>query len=201
MQNHKSISNIHNFYAKNRGELSKLNLKELDIEDANALYLKMIDIICEDDSNSEYQILNQYLKDIKINPLINELNKTLIHNDFNQRNVAIRKNGKVFIYDWELAILDYPQRDVMEFLSFALESNFNETELLEYVEFHYKIALKADLTLTWDIWKKGSVLTLKKYLVTRVAFYKTAEILMKLKFTNRIFNNSVRMINLIERWE
>jgi len=51
--------------------------------------------------------------------------KTLIHNDFNPRNVALRRpdggrGAALCAYDWELATVHVPQRDVVEFLSFVL---------------------------------------------------------------------------------
>src|SRR4029079_14186609 len=48
--------------------------------------------------------------------------QTLIHNDFNPRNVAIRRrNGRLTLcaFDWELATIGAPQRDVGEFLCFV----------------------------------------------------------------------------------
>ena len=54
--------------------------------------------------------------------------RALIHNDFNPRNVCMRKEsstgkeeGKhVCVYDWELATIHVPQYDVAEFLAFTL---------------------------------------------------------------------------------
>ena len=49
--------------------------------------------------------------------------RTLIHNDFNPRNIALRSDSgglRLCAFDWELATIGAPQRDLAEFLSFVL---------------------------------------------------------------------------------
>jgi len=71
---------------------------------------------------------------------LNELPKTLIHNDLNPRNTCFKvKNGdlKFCAYDWELATFQIPQYDVAELLCFVLEEDrYNLRD--EYVEFYRK---------------------------------------------------------------
>ena len=53
-------------------------------------------------------------------PLDNNL-QTLIHNDFNPRNIMLRGQPlQLCAYDWELATIGAPQRDLAEFLCFTL---------------------------------------------------------------------------------
>lgn len=69
---------------------------------------------------------------------IQKMPKTLIHNDFNPRNICFkRKNGQPYLclYDWELATFHVPQYDVVEFLSFVLTPE-NYKKRLDYVEFY-----------------------------------------------------------------
>ncbi|KAG9063747.1 hypothetical protein KI688_003859 [Linnemannia hyalina] len=71
--------------------------------------------------------------------------RTLIHGDFNTRNICLRLNPntgaqKLCAYDWELACCHLPQRDVVEFLSFVLPPGSNEWA--HYIEYH-RLALKA----------------------------------------------------------
>ena len=52
-----------------------------------------------------------------------ELPATLIHNDFNPRNIALRpaKEGcRLCAYDWEMARIGLPQHDLAEMLCFVL---------------------------------------------------------------------------------
>ena len=55
-----------------------------------------------------------------------QLPATLIHNDFNPRNVALRRGDdtlRLCAYDWELARPGLPQHDLAEFLCFVLPAN------------------------------------------------------------------------------
>ena len=65
--------------------------------------------------------------------------RTLIHNDFNPRNVALRRDGDGFrlcAYDWELATVGAPQHDLAEFLCFVLQPDVSEDEVNHYLEMH-----------------------------------------------------------------
>ncbi|KAF9091289.1 hypothetical protein BGX23_005291 [Mortierella sp. AD031] len=71
--------------------------------------------------------------------------RTLIHGDFNTRNICLRLDPstgaqKLCAYDWELACCHLPQRDVVEFLAFVLPPGSNEWS--HYIEYH-RLALKA----------------------------------------------------------
>ncbi|MCU0311788.1 MAG: hypothetical protein MUE36_12705 [Acidimicrobiales bacterium] len=52
---------------------------------------------------------------------------TLVHDDFNVRNVGFRTDGRAVVFDWELASRDTPWRDVVEMLTFALEPTVERT--------------------------------------------------------------------------
>jgi NADP-dependent 3-hydroxy-3-methylglutaryl-CoA reductase len=72
--------------------------------------------------------------------------QTLTHNDFNPRNLCIRRSGKVpetVLYDWELAIFQNPQHDLIEFLVFVLGENSSRSEYLRYADFYLKNLEKA----------------------------------------------------------
>ena len=60
--------------------------------------------------------------------------QTLVHNDFNSRNVGVRKNGEICIYDWELAMINIPQRDIFEFLAFALNDDYQQDRLFKLLQ-------------------------------------------------------------------
>lgn len=80
--------------------------------------------------------------------------KTLVHNDCNPRNLCLRKSALVVsedngsipykdartlcLYDWELARIDVPQRDVVEFLAFALEPTADPSVRMDLIEFYRK---------------------------------------------------------------
>ena len=134
------------------------------------------------------KLQDEYL-DIKIE-------KTLTHNDFNSRNIAIRKNGDSCIYDWELAMINFPHRDIVEFLSFVLPENFDDSRLMNFLQYHYEIS-KA--TESWDTWKLAYIYSLKEFLVTRVSFYLTGKIVLDFNFAVRVLKTACRIINILEK--
>ncbi len=71
---------------------------------------------------------------------LEKMPKTLIHNDFNPRNICFKREGgnpQLCLYDWELATFHVPQYDVVEFLSFVLIPANYESRL-NYVEIYRK---------------------------------------------------------------
>ena len=110
--------------------------------------------------------------------------------------VTTTTNSSPFIsvYDWELAVLNFPHRDIIEFLSFALPLNFDEKSLLNYLKYHFDLQLTS---LKWKDWKEGYIYALQEYLVTRVTFYMTGKIIMNYQFAERIFQNAFRMIDIL----
>ena len=85
----------------------------------------------------------------QINSLLFSAPLTLIHNDCNPRNICLRKSivqgeskkCRTCLYDWELATIDVPQRDLAEFLAFVLMPSSSHKTTLELIEF-YKCKLE-----------------------------------------------------------
>src|SRR5471030_868176 len=72
--------------------------------------------------------------------------RTLIHNDFNPRNIGIRGSGagaRLCAYDWELATIHVPQHDVAELLAFVLPSAVDAREVEHYIELHRRAVAEA----------------------------------------------------------
>jgi hydroxymethylglutaryl-CoA reductase (NADPH) len=161
------------------------------------LYKKMADIIAAESEQSDFSYLYTYIDELEDLYVDLELPLTLIHNDFNPRNVALRKNGLPCIYDWELAVKTIPHRDIVEFLCFALPLNFEESDFMHFLDYHYRQAVITYPEINRNKWFKGYIYSLKEFLVTRAAFYKVSEILMKLKFGDRIMQNAQRMIQIL----
>ncbi len=191
----KAINTVHQCSRRTALNKHPQSVKPFYFERITPLYAKLVEIAIEEDDQKKHFLRRLILSHTPKKELIG-LYKTLIHNDYNPRNVAVRDKGEVCAYDWELAVINYPHRDIVEFLSFTLPSNFSRTELMYYLKYHFQ--LNADEAIDWEVWKKGYVVTLKEYILSRILFYCAAEVVMKLKFTDRIFQNSVRMYNYIE---
>lgn len=188
------IHQVHTAFLEDKTKKKPTGLMEFDIKKAIPLYQKMIDIIAAEDKTGKYRILSKYLNDLSENTSENSVSKTLVHNDFSPRNIAVRKNGDIAIYDWELAVLNYPHRDIIELLGFTLPNNFDEDTLMSYLNFHFDLADETE----WEHWKECYIICLKEFMVSRLSFYAAAEILMKLKFVDRVYKNCLRMIKFLE---
>lgn len=121
--------------------------------------------------------------------------RTVIHNDFNPRNIAIRKNGTPCIYDWELAVINIPHRDIVEFLSFVLPINFSKETLMTYINYHLSLY---EGSTDMFFFKAAYSYAIREYIITRVAFYEVAGILMKYDFSDRVLDNSFQMLEMMK---
>ena len=75
------------------------------------------------------------------------LPRTLIHNDFNPRNAGLRSGAggyRLVAWDWELATLAPPQRDVAEFLCFVLPRDVSSARTRDLLAAHQR-AMEAAL--------------------------------------------------------
>lgn len=195
-----AVNSVHLLYLDDLAINKPHNMAEFKVSESIPLYKKLIEIaeLEEENDDQKYATLHEHLETLSYSDLTFGLPKTLIHNDFNPRNVAVRKNGEICIYDWELSVIDIPHRDIVELLSFTLPNDFDETELNTYLDYHYKIAGKP-LGINGKHWKTGYVIALKEYLLTRVLFYYSAQVVMKLKFVDRIYKNCIKMLAILEK--
>src|SRR5262249_4232016 len=101
--------------------------------------------------------------------------RTLIHNDFNPRNVAIlREDGgalRMVAYDWELATVHVPQRDLVEMLAFVLNPASPDEDIDHYIEVH-RLALEraSGHPLHPVVWREGSALALRGLAIRRFGY-------------------------------
>ena len=196
----KIIETISKFH-QNVDKTKLMHVGEFSPWQAKELYKKLISIIIkENDEQNNISQLKVLLNDIdnfEEEAKSIRLSKTIIHNDFNPRNIAVLKNGNPLIYDWELAVIDYPHRDIVEFLSFVLPPNFEKEDLFFYLQYHFKLNNEG----TWEEWVKAYRYSLKVYIASRVSFYEVSGILIKYDFSKRILNIAFRMLELLKEHE
>ncbi|MCM3869630.1 MAG: thioester reductase domain-containing protein, partial [Pyrinomonadaceae bacterium] len=102
--------------------------------------------------------------------------QTLIHNDFNPRNIMLRGlpgvAQRLCAYDWELATIGAPQRDLAEFLCFALAPETAADDASTWVQ-RYRGLLEEQTATTIDPieWEAGFRAALCDFLVDRLAMY------------------------------
>lgn len=118
----------------------------------------------------------------------------IIHNDFNPRNIAISKEEKCSIYDWELACLDIPHRDIIELLLFTQNSKQRINSINNYFENHfesYRSLFKSNLSK--EEWMKGYKFSFAKYIITRLNFYLLGHKLSHYDFLENVIKNSLKL--------
>lgn len=101
--------------------------------------------------------------------------RTLIHHDFNPRNVCLRPDGRgarLCAYDWELATPGAPQRDLAELLCFVLPEDAPAAEVQQWIDYH-RLALERETGRPIDCqaWQRGFRAGLYDLMINRLAIY------------------------------
>lgn len=129
---------------------------------------------------------------------IETLPRTLIHNDFNPRNIAFRQDGdglRLCAYDWELATLHLPQHDLAELLAFTLNTPFSAAEIDGYVELHRReLERHAGVAIDAAQWRRGYKLALRDLLVNRLPMYMMAHTFRHYRFMERVYRSSRELL-------
>jgi NADP-dependent 3-hydroxy-3-methylglutaryl-CoA reductase len=131
---------------------------------------------------------------------IESMPRTLIHNDFNPRNVALRPTAEgpqLCAYDWELATLHLPQRDVAEFLSFVLSPDATEAEVDHYVGVHRRaLEEAAGVTISEEDSRFAYRRGLQDFAITRLAMYMMAHTFRHYGFMERLAKTTRSLIRI-----
>ncbi|AOW10367.1 phosphotransferase [Flavobacterium gilvum] len=194
------ISVINKFH--NTAEISKLEIvQEFTPWKSKDLYKKLLNLLInENEEHPNHEQLKNLLGNIDLfeeeAEAIN-LKKSIIHNDFNSRNIFMDYSGNPVFYDWELAVIDFKHRDIVEFLSFVLNDNFTNEDLFHYLKFHHNL----NENECWLEYLKAYKYSLKVYLACRVSFYEVSGILVKYDFSKRVMNNAFKMLEMLETYE
>jgi len=131
--------------------------------------------------------------------------RTLIHNDFNPRNICLRRrNGALVLcaYDWELATLHLPQHDLAELLTFVLSPEASTDEIEHYIAFLHR-ALESAVGNRIDPrqWREGYRYSLYDLAVNRIPLYTMAHTFRHYGFMERVHKTLYRLIRYEQgRW-
>jgi hypothetical protein len=108
-------------------------------------------------------------------PLEN-LPRTLIHNDFNPRNICIQRTSsnklRLIAYDWELATIGVPQHDLAELLCFVLPPETTDRYIGFWIDRH-RTLLEQECGTTIDArqWERGFRSSLYDLMINRLPMY------------------------------
>lgn len=122
--------------------------------------------------------------------VLDALPRSLIHNDFNPRNLALRRGAeglRLCVYDWELATLGVPQHDLAELLCFVLTPDLDEAEVRHYLDLHRsELAAASRSVIDPAAWELGFRLSLHDLLTDRLAMYALIDRFRPQRFLSRI---------------
>jgi len=126
--------------------------------------------------------------------------KTLIHHDFNPRNIALRQTDeglRLCAYDWELATLHLPQYDLAEFLTFTLNSETPKSEVDYYIEYHRQQLEKATQTsIDAHEWRRNYRYCLDDFMISRLSLYLMAHTFRHYDFMERIMSTFRHLLSI-----
>ncbi len=133
----------------------------------------------------------------KIPAILNEMQSfpmTLTHNDFNVRNICLRKDGgkgpRLVLYDWEVPCWQNPQLDLVEFLVYCLPGNATRGSFTRYVSKYMKnLEAWSDKALEKKVFEKVLYLNAIKLAVIRFNLYLLAHNVLKFPYMDRVYGN------------
>jgi hypothetical protein len=119
---------------------------------------------------------------------------TLIHHDFNPRNMAFRPAAdglELCAYDWELATVGLPQYDLVELLCHVLPEQGRGSIAAQAIEGH-RTALQAasGQQLAPAAWRAGMALALRCFIICRLPMYVMVDRFRPQSFLPRVVRNA-----------
>ena len=202
----KTIDSIHIVHTNFQYDKDKIeSIEVFAIERALKLYHAFVVLNRKDydflNADHRFDELTDFIDDWSKNGYNPKSKLTLIHNDFNPRNIAIRTNGNPCIYDWELATYGIPHRDIFELLAFTLTLDFMESDFLDLLNYHFIMVKQINNeNYSWSDYLIDFELAGKAFLISRVNFYLTGSILMNYSFIERVFATSFNMLDILKKY-
>jgi hypothetical protein len=128
------------------------------------------------------------------------LPRTLVHHDFNPRNIALRSTPlglRLCAFDWELAAYDLPQRDLVELLSFVLTPE-TTAQAPGYLE-HARLALERASRRAFETtaWHSGVRIALADFGARRLPMYFIAHRFRPQRFLERVARTWWQLANAL----
>jgi thioester reductase-like protein len=123
-------------------------------------------------------------------PALEALPRTLIHNDFNPRNICLRDDAagsRLIAYDWELACVGAPQRDLAELLCFLLPADARTPDIDCLIERH-RVELERETSTAIDraAWEEGFRAALFDLMLNRLPMYALVHRVRRQSFLPRV---------------
>lgn len=128
--------------------------------------------------------------------------KTLIHNDFNPRNLAFRKTAAgplLCVYDWELATLQIPQVDVVELLAYTLVGDITKERVAAFVDFHReRLERQVGKKFDPEMWWEGFRYATWEFFISRMSLYLMTHSFRNYEFIERVYASLWKLLDIVE---
>jgi thioester reductase-like protein len=129
------------------------------------------------------------------------LPRTLIHNDFNPRNICLRDDGarlRLCAYDWELAAIGVPQHDLAELLCFVLPSDVITRDDVQHWVDRHRILLEREIGVPLDRadWALGFRAALRDLMLNRLPMYALVHRIRPQSFLPRVIRTWRKLYEL-----
>ena len=131
-----------------------------------------------------------------------QMPRTLIHNDFNPRNLGLRREGlRLCAYDWELSTLHLPQHDLAELLCFVLNENIDQRALDHYLDLHRRTLMESSgRDIDAGCWRAGYRYALRDLCINRLMLYLMGHTVRRYSFMERVLHTARALLfNEMER--
>ena len=123
-------------------------------------------------------------------PALDAAPQTLIHNDFNPRNVCLRSvegGWQLCAYDWELAAIGTPMRDLAEFLCFVSPLDVGRARIVDLIDRHAgRFAAGAGVPVDRAAWHAAFGAALAEILIDRLSVYAMVHRVRPQRFLPRV---------------
>ncbi len=129
---------------------------------------------------------------------IEEHPRTLVHNDFNPRNLCFRETEegrRLCLYDWELATYHVPQRDLAEFLAYVFPEGTGKDRYDYFVDvYRSELERYTEQALDPEAFLEMFRIAMKDLAVTRMNLYLMAHNFKQYSFLNRVYPNIMEFL-------
>ncbi|HET7216546.1 MAG TPA: thioester reductase domain-containing protein [Vicinamibacterales bacterium] len=116
--------------------------------------------------------------------------RTLVHNDFNPRNICLRADGgrwRLLAYDWELATIAAPQRDLAELLCFVLPPSSSDADIDFWIGRHrMQLEEATGHHVDTRVWTAGFRAALYDLMINRLPMYALVHRVRRQSFLPRV---------------
>jgi thioester reductase-like protein len=136
-------------------------------------------------------------------PQLDALPRTLVHNDFNPRNLTLRKTATglcLCAFDWELAGIGVPQHDLAELLCFV-GGRLDAVRLTRLLELHrHHLERESGREIDPAMWRAGFALALQHLLVDRLPMYALIHRFRPQVFLPQVVRNWLHLFRIARRY-